>query len=458
MTASHAKIAVYWDESFLWGLIAYRTFTALGIDLDLLSARDIREGGLDGGAYDVLFVPGGWASDKYAALGDEGAAAVRRFVEGGGGYLGFCGGAGLALSHDSGLGLAPFGRMPTSERLPSFSGRVALSADDSQHPMWKGLAGDEFYHAWWPGQFSLGGSAEDQHVRILARYGEPGAGAFVTDLPVVEGFDWSAWEKLYGINLDPSRLAGEPAVVEVSVGSGRCVLSYLHFETPCDEAGQRVLMNLVGYLAGKPAVAARAADGAMLCEVCEGTPEAADGSQAVCMEDGSMKVEVRVAPGGLPSDAGSAADLAGEMERTAREFVAFGSRNFLWYWRSAWLLQWRRGVRGIEYSTLFGMISELARLCRSGVEPDPGQLQKLEDLRGWTASFFREAIELLKLERYAMARGPISPLRSDDPQIARLRETLFSTERRCGGLYRDIIVALDGLLAPMLRRELAARE
>ena len=176
---------------------------------DLLTADDIRAGLLKG--YDLLFVPGGWASDKMAALGEDGAKAVRTFIEGGGGYLGFCGGAGLALTHDSGLGLLPVRRLPTGKRLPSFSGTIRLHLHGGDHPVWSGVEDGQTFHAWWPGQFSPPG---DDSVQVLAEYGDPGLDAFVTDLPVRDGTDWQAWEENYGINLDPGRIRGEPALIE----------------------------------------------------------------------------------------------------------------------------------------------------------------------------------------------------------------------------------------------------
>ena len=75
MKTDFGKIAVFWDDSYLWGLIAWRAFADLGVDFELLSAEQIRTGALDGS--DVLFVPGGWASDKIRSLGDTGADAIR---------------------------------------------------------------------------------------------------------------------------------------------------------------------------------------------------------------------------------------------------------------------------------------------------------------------------------------------------------------------------------------------
>ena len=204
MTANDtARIAILWDKSFLWGLIAYDTFRELGIDFDLLTSADIRDGLLE--SHDILFVPGGWASDKIVALGDEGREKIREFVASGGSYLGFCGGAGLALSHENGLGLSTSGRLSTSQRLPSFSGAINLEASIPEHPMWQDTDGRGIFHAWWPGQFSL---EEDGGDRVLARYGAPVEGSCVTDLPVYDLMDWSFWEQKYGINLNPERIVG----------------------------------------------------------------------------------------------------------------------------------------------------------------------------------------------------------------------------------------------------------
>src|SRR5208337_4437097 len=97
------------------------------------SSEDIKKGILDGCA--VLFVPGGWASNKIKTLGPDGIAKIKEFVRSGGNYLGFCGGAGLATL--DGLGLLNIKRKPTKERVPSFSGRIRLEL--SEHVMWQGV-------------------------------------------------------------------------------------------------------------------------------------------------------------------------------------------------------------------------------------------------------------------------------------------------------------------------------
>ena len=111
---SKTKVAFLWDESFLWGLMAYRSFVALGLEPEIITASDIRDGALS--RFELLFVPGGWASDKTVALGEAGKGAVREFVNSGGGYMGFCGGAGLALDVEGGLSLAHASRCAARAR------------------------------------------------------------------------------------------------------------------------------------------------------------------------------------------------------------------------------------------------------------------------------------------------------------------------------------------------------
>lgn len=417
MNGHTGKVAFFWDKSYLWGLIAYDTFVNLGVDFELLTAERIRGGGLDG--HDIVFVPGGWAGDKYRALGGEGQEAIRRFVREGGSYLGFCGGAGLALSHDCGLSLAAIGRKPTSQRLPSFSGRVALKHESPEHPMWSDVPDGMAFHAWWPGQFLI---PEGAGVEILASYGVPEAGSFVADLQIGPGVDWERWEDIYGTNLDPGRITGEPAVIEAALGRGRVLLSYLHFETPEDEAGHAVLLNILEYLSGER----------------EGKP--VEGNPATEASPENSRI----------------LQIASELKDAAGGLVDFGARNFLWYWRNSWILQWRRGVRGMEYSTLYVMFRRLFELVQqpdSHDEIDEATIVKMEELRDAALPFFESARDLLTLERFAMSRGPIGPLKTDDSGISELRAKLFSSSKRSGGQYGEIVEMVDALLEPLLKRD-----
>ena len=410
-------IAFLWDESFLWGLMAYKSFQGLGIDAAIVTAREVRAGALDGAS--VLVVPGGWASDKTVALGEDGREAIRSFVKAGGGYLGLCGGAGLALDVDGGLALTHVSRVPTKHRVPSFSGEVRLAPADASHPLWRGMRRPYSFHAWWPGQFHIG---EGEGVKVVATYEGPGRDFCLADLSSgdVDGYNgnWNRWEEQYGINLNPTRLVGEPAIIEAICGDGRVFLSYLHLETPGSKKGNHALLNVLEYL----------------------KPKAGPPSGRYKKEKAKAH---RVSP--------EAVRAADEMYAAARDFIAFGERNFLWYWRNGWVLLWRRGVRGVEYSMLYGLVREIAeRLKARADSADSDACGKVLALRERVVPFFKDAKRLLLLERLAMMNGGMSSIKSHDPEVERLREGLFSSSKRFGGEFKQLLNWLDEIIFSLL--------
>jgi hypothetical protein len=405
------KIAFLWDESFLWGLMAHKALKAAPLPFELIRSEDINKGIL--ADYKLLFVPGGWASNKIKTLGDGGIAKIKEFVGSGGNYLGFCGGAGLATL--DGIGLLNIRRKPTQERVPSFSGRILL--DLSEHPIWHGI-NEPVFHAWWPSQLLPDG----KDFSILATYGQAQPDSFSSDLNVgdtVRYSDWSDKEKHYGINLDPDRLLSDPAVVEGTYGDGKVLLSLIHFDTPGDANGTVVMKNLWSYLAGvSPCV-----------PVCPSPPEAS--WQEPCP--------------GFPAPA-----LVAELEAAVDELIAFGQRNFLWFWRNPMLLQWRRGVRGLEYCTLYVLIKEIAAIIKKG-NADTSLITdyplRIKDL---LIPFVEKAEHLLILEKHALQNGHITYERCDDPEIRKIRAELFSNSKSHGGLFKELIDKVDTLLYPLL--------
>ncbi len=55
------QVALLWDESHIWGLIAWRALAAWGLPHRLLSASAIAQGALSRNPPAALLVPGGWA-------------------------------------------------------------------------------------------------------------------------------------------------------------------------------------------------------------------------------------------------------------------------------------------------------------------------------------------------------------------------------------------------------------
>jgi len=415
-----SAVAFLWDESFLWGLMAYKALTKSTLPFDLVRSADIRNGVLD--HYKMLFVPGGWASNKSRTLGDSGIRAVRRFVESGGSYLGFCGGAGLATQGKGGMGLLDVQRKSTGERVPSFSGRVKLNVND--HQIWEGIiqgsgvrGQESVFHAWWPSQFVV---QENADIRVLAAYGDAMHDAFSSDLNVGDvetSGGWEKFEKIYGINLDPARLKGEPAVVEGQYGQGRVVLSLVHFDTPGDENGQEVLVNLWKYLSS-------------------GTGRVRG--------QGSEVRDNSITPAGARCNV--------PLQNMCSELISLGERNFLWFWRNSMLLQWRRGVRGLEYNTLDIMMREI-----SGILADKNTEQctqnadrTLEKIDETLTSFIGKAKKLLILERHALQKGPITYIQCDDPEIQCLRKELFGSAKSHGGMFKEVLDAVDECLFNLL--------
>ena len=193
--------------------------------------------------------------------------------------------------------------------------------------LWTGDSNSEpVFHAWWPSQFVI-----DGQVNVLATYAEALPDSFSSDVNVGDAAaagSWAELERLYQINLDPRRLVGEPAVIEGRFGEGKVLLSLVHFDTPGDDNGAKALGNIWRYLDCDQ----RTADAAV-----SHSPDR-HGQGPSCHP------------------------LLPELETVVGGLIDLGLRNFLWFWRNPMLLQWRRGVRGLEYCTLYVMVTELAKL------------------------------------------------------------------------------------------------
>ena len=266
-------------------------------------------------------------------------------------------------------------------------------------------------------------------IRILARYGDALPDSFSSDVNVGDANEAGRWPELetrYRINLDPARLKGEPAVVEGSFGKGRVLLSLIHFDTPDDQNGVRVLRNLWQYLG--------------VSKLPLSKPESGLHSDAL--------------KGRVEKQAGRISELLSEIETAVAELIDLGLRNFLWFRRNSMLLQWRRGVRGMEYCTLYQMARELcARLRESSFGSSRQEEKSLLEIRGLLIPFVEKAKQLLLLERYAMQEAQITYDRCDVPEIHKLRMELFSDSKSYGGLFKKLIDRVDSLLYSLLAEQ-----
>lgn len=384
-----SKAALLWDESYLWGIMSFKAFRGLGLGFELVNSEDIRSGRLE--EFKAIYVPGGWASNKLEALGAEGADRIREFVSNGGSYISICGGAGLATSE--GLGLLQIKRKPLKERVPSVSGKVKVNL--RSHPIWEEIE-DPVFTLWWPSQFVIG-----DDVAAIASFGEATAEAFSSDLNVgdMKAVGWEEAESAYGLNLDPAKMAGDPIVVEGTYGRGRVIASLIHFDSPGCRNGARVLENIWEHLG---------------------------------LERTKAIKEVLTEP-------------KGAVYEIARELHDFGERNFLWFERGP-LIQWRRGIRGFEYFTLYTLVKELSAW---GME---AQAEGYAELKNMLGEFSARARRLLLLERWAFQKGEaITFSNARDEEIRSLRSELFGSRKSYGGFFKELLARADKLLYEKLK-------
>ncbi len=388
--ASPLPARLLWDQGGLWSLMALEAHEALGLPIAPMTAAEVAAGGLDDAR--LLVAPGGWPALKLRALGRKGAAAIKDFVNRGGLYLGFCGGAGLALDVADGLGLVNLGRARGSGRLPSLSGPfwVEPGPGAGDHPLWEGLTSPARFQVWWPGQFEHDPGAR---ALVVAAYRGPAPGLCSADLAVdeVAEADWPAHEKAYGLRLDPRALAGRPAVVEAAVGRGLVLLSYLHLDTPGDPDGERALANLWRAWLGVEAAPA------------------------------PPMPEERLAP------------LGEELVRRADGLWDLGGRLGLWRPRHPLMPFWRRGVRGLELWSLTRLTRALAGRASRSLKGGEVLARAAESL----APLWDQGPAVLAVLARRLRGEPVEGLAG-----ARAEKTWFPAPRRVGG---DLALALAAL-------------
>ncbi|MGE4505679.1 MAG: BPL-N domain-containing protein [Desulfovibrionaceae bacterium] len=401
---------VYWDESHFWGLMAVRALREWGVPHRLVRGIEIAQGLLADNPPALLLVPGGRARGKAARLGEAGREAVRRYVGSGGRYLGFCGGAGLALT-GGGLGLCPWTRKPFENRLQHFlSGHIHATLDMGSDLVPGSLGEGALLPVWWPGQFNPG-EAPGGAVRTLAAFGAPGPDFWVADLALSslpEG-TMADWEAEYGIRIRPDFLRGHPGVIHGTYGEGEYVLSYAHLETPASPQANAWLAHLLGRFLG-------------------------------------------MAPPGGPLTAWNLAERPVRWEDPAllaaraalKGLIATGRDQLLLFWRTPWLLGWRRGIPGASINALYALVCEL--LAR---EPSGAALafweERAEGFARGMGILAPGARGLLLAERLAM-----TVLHSEAdavPGLAERRELLFGPAPMGGGVHGELLAALEDLYA-----------
>ncbi|HJD97607.1 BPL-N domain-containing protein [Mailhella massiliensis] len=404
-------IAILWDASHIWGYLLLHAVRSTGIPFRVLKGLDIAQSGLSG---KMLMVPGGSARRKAEALGTAGMEEVRRFVHGGGRYIGFCGGAGLALSEN--LGLCPWKRDGMTDRLQHLvSGHFSCSLTSESALVPPGLSGKTaLLPVWWPGRFNE--PEKNEGVDVLARYRAPGPDLYVADLPYASmpADILAEWNAMYGVTLRPSLLDGRPCAVAGTFGRGSWLLSYSHLETPADfpgseHAGTWLLHVLRSWC--EPSLSMKA------------LPPLDFDALPVLWEDAALL---------------SARDALATLIRLAKELGLLFPRN-------RWLLGWRSGVPGAQFNSLNAALSTALSLT-----PDARRLrlwnERRSDFEQAFSLFAQGARSWLLARRLADTLADSAPGMLPRELLVDQRRALFGSPMFGGGLSEQILDMLENLV------------
>lgn len=421
-----SSIYIYWDESHFWGLMAVRALRQWGISHRLVRGPEIAQGLLADKPPALLLVPGGRAKSKAEALGRAGMDAVRSYVSSGGAYLGFCGGAGLALSGAGGLGLCPWKRRGFSSRLQHFlSGHIHVTLSRHQDLIPASLGEAALVPVWWPGQFDPG----DESVTTLASFGKPGPDFWVADLALgsLPRGTMGDWEAMYGIRVRPDFLQGNPCVVAGDYGQGRYILSYAHLETPASPQANAWLAHLLGEF------------------LHTDTPDRVSGETS---DKTPGETSASLPAWSLP--AWSLTDLPVHWEDPALllaqkqlgQAIHTGIDNLLLFWRTPWLLGWRRGIPGAGMNALFALVCEA--LASSPTDAATRFWAERGPAFATTMELFNSGLTgYLLAERLALT--VLQPGKNAVPGLKEQKESLFGPPPGAGGMYGELLADLESL-------------
>ncbi len=396
-----------WDAAPLWGLLVRQAAEALGVTVHPVKARNIARCGLSD-KFSLLVVPGGPARLRSELLGAAGRSRLRNWVAEGGRYLGFCGGVGLALSGDEGLGLCPWRRGDFPDRLRhAVSGHMRATTEPD--PLTPDFADREaLLPVWWAGRFAVPeDSGDSADVRVLARYAEAGPDLYMADFALAELSEAvrTQWEQLYGVRLRPEVRPGEPCIIAGTFGRGEYVLSYSHLETPASPQANAWLAFLLERLSGSRV------PGCTIPDWNPGRPpQWRDPILIACLE---------------------------EMD----DLLDLGLRHGLLFPRTSWLTGWRVEVPGSALNSLHLPLRVLASR-----PPVPAAAARWAEI---AASFrerfirFREGAQSHLLARRLAATVPEAVPK---PMLMQQRAALFGTPMRGGGIHQELTDMLEDVL------------
>lgn len=371
-----AAVQILWDESHLWGLMAFAAMRGFGVPCRLISAKDIAHGCLFRKPPKVLVVPGGNARQKARALGGAGRDAIRAWLAQGGVYLGFCGGAGLALAQakpEDGLGICAWRRASYGDRLAHLlSGHVLAQSC-------KGLLA---LPVWWPGRFESAGETE-----ILASYHAPAEDLWLGDKPLSSRPEAPVFPE------------GQPLAIRGCHGRGSYILSYAHLETPASPHAN-----------------------AWLAEILQ-----AYGVGAARNQTGEWRVLA------TEDRQGSYQDACWRLQEIMASQASLGR----FFRRTPWLYGWRQGLPGMICNYL---LADLAELAQAGTNRLDRQVENLlNDFLGEAEAYFQtlrlEEVADPGLEKESVGRRdrvfghPMLGGGMAAPVLARLADLIIQNQR-----------------------------
>lgn len=428
-------IAILWDASPLWGHLVLNTIIQTGLPYEIVTAKECQEDILRRNNFKILIVPGGSGKQKAQLLTQKGLDTVRAFVAEGGTYLGFCGGAGLAL--EDGLALCPWGRDFYNGRTEHrISGHIYC--DMYADPLIPEGISKASLPVWWPGRFQepsaeeIKACPEKGKVRVLARYREMGEDFYSHDLPIATLPENALedWEHIYGIRLKPKLLEGQPAIIAGSYYQGQYILSYSHLETANSSDANAILAH-------------------MLKTVLNGMDVSTLTAKSTAFEVKGAGLYKNIfnmehfAPVWINTDFQTTWPLLRELSGQLQKVFQLGENLHLLFKRSDWLYGWNTSVHGSQLNAL------RIALARSLVLP--GNDRREEFLLTQGIHFAENMLLFIHgTESWLLARRLCDSLAENEgisPEIMESqRQELFGMLMYGGGRCGELIAWLDEFL------------
>ena len=407
------SIFILYDHSHIWGLMAYKSLSQLGFLCRLIKAQDIAEADiLSKHTPKLLIVPGGNAKLKSMALGDKGKYNILKYVRSGGNYLGFCGGAGLALNHEDGIGLCPWTRKSYPERLQHLiSGHVIVKVHEHR------FSPKSFHNktislpVWWPGKFSN----NKGDIKILASSIKPDKDLWLADFPLgkTDKSILETWKYLYGIDLSDAFLNNAPLIISGELEKGNYILSYSHLETPMSKKA-----NI------------------WLCDIIKKTTKIKCNNKTIPIWD-TNKINV--------AWLGKEGKILEKIAYDMQNLLQLACDNHLFIKRSTWLWGWKQAMPGSMLNNLNVAINIL--ISKQANEKALAQFKKDKELLLNLWQLFIESARA-----YFLAYCLSETMQHTDPNIvdkkilSQQSKVIFGKAMHGGGLVSEILGILEELI------------